>query len=72
MTYSHAETITKQPEYWCPICHVPVASVTVRTVHTGPDGEVIHNHHNRALVDGRYKVVHHTVITRQDSGSVPR
>lgn len=50
--------------FWCPICRVPVASVTVRTVHTGPAGELVRNHHNRVLIAGRYRTVHHTVVAR--------
>lgn len=51
--------------YWCPICKVPVASATIRTVHTGPTGETIHNHRCLAFIDGHYRQVDHTVVTRQ-------
>lgn len=54
------------PAYWCPICHVPVATATIREVHTGVPGETVHNHRCHVQISGRWRMVDHTVITRQD------
>lgn len=55
--------------FWCPICHVPAATATVREVHTGPPGETIHNHRNHVVIDGRWRMVDHTIVTRQTGGA---